>query len=44
MTAPTIPAITTSYNGGVVALTGVGISKSGTIKVNGFKTRLQKVT
>lgn len=43
-TAPTIPAISSSYNGGVVDLSGSGISKSGTIKVNGFKTRLQKVT
>jgi len=40
----TINPIITSYNGGSFTLTGNGISKSGTIKINGIKTNLGTVT
>jgi hypothetical protein len=42
--SPTAPAIATSYNGGVLALTGAGLSRSATVAINGVKTRVQNVT
>jgi hypothetical protein len=41
---PTSPAITASYNGGSFILTGNGLSKSGTVKINGVRTTLVNVT
>ncbi|CAM6001509.1 unnamed protein product [Sphagnum balticum] len=44
-TQPTLPSsLVSSYNGGFFSLTGTGISKSATIKVNGIKTQLTSVT
>ena len=44
VSAPTSPPITASYNGGSFTVTGSGLSKSGTVKINGVKTTLVNVT
>ena len=43
-TAPTSASVVSSYNGGSFAISGSGLSPSGTVKINGVRTKLTSVT